>query len=274
MDNVSGSTSNIDPIVERQKWISFASKLLTLCVEIMKASEVRTTEKGFAEPKILALALLCRTYMTLRGVIAVAKEGLAVEARTLARSCYENMFLVTGLAEKEMRLLRQCMTTSEEAFAREVSLCWRTSTTSILFEPRWPSNFAVRLRALKDRRPNAKLLNPKETASDSVIKPAYLFYSQLSADAAHPSIFALKRHLIRFAENGEQVWGLDIQPTERGSEVAETVNIACNAVLGTCVGVNQILEGTTASTLLHQLFTEYGTMAEGSLRLVRHQTAT
>lgn len=53
MDNISGSTPNIDPIAERQKWISFASKLLTLCVELMKASDVPTTEKGFAEPKIL-----------------------------------------------------------------------------------------------------------------------------------------------------------------------------------------------------------------------------
>lgn len=121
----------------------------------------------------------------------------------------------------------------------------------------------VLLRALKDHRPNAKLLNPKETVSESVIKPAYLFYSQLSADAAHPSIFALRRHLIRFVENGEQVWGLDIHPTERGSEVADTVNVACNAVLGTCVGVNQILEGTTANELLHQLFTEYDMMTKG-----------
>jgi hypothetical protein len=46
-----------------------------------------------------------------------------------------------------------------------------------------------------------------------------------------------------------------------GSETRLTaphVNIACNAVLGTCVGVNQILGGTSASPLLQQLFNEYG----------------
>jgi hypothetical protein len=28
------------------------------------------------------------------GVIAVAQEGLVVEARTLARACFENLFLI------------------------------------------------------------------------------------------------------------------------------------------------------------------------------------
>jgi hypothetical protein len=36
-------------------------------MEIVGASDVQVTEKGFAEPKILALALLCRTYMNLKG---------------------------------------------------------------------------------------------------------------------------------------------------------------------------------------------------------------
>jgi hypothetical protein len=56
----------------------------------------------------------------------------------------------------------------------------------------------------------AKLLHVKDVASNSVIKKAYRFYSQLSADAAHPTILALKRHLLRTMENGEQVLGLDI----------------------------------------------------------------
>ena len=92
------------------------------------------------------------------------------------------------------------------------------------------------------------------------MRKAYLFYSQLSADAAHPSITALKRYLPRLQEDGEPVLALDIHPVERGVEVADTVNIACNAVLGTCVGINQILEGTRASELLNQLFQEYDTM--------------
>jgi hypothetical protein len=191
MDNASGSTSNIDPIAERQKWISFASNLLTLCVEIVKASEVQTTEKGFAETKILALALLCRTFMNLKGVIAVAKEGLAVEARTLARSCYENMFLVVGLAEKEDEFVTTMYDHERRSLRSRGEFVLEDLDDLNPLGAEMAKQLRVRLRELKDRRPNAKLLNPKETVSDSVIKPAYLFYSQLSADAAHPSIFAL-----------------------------------------------------------------------------------
>jgi hypothetical protein len=118
----------------------------------------------------------------------------------------------------------------------------------------------ARIQQIKDRRPKAKLLNPKEALKDSVMKKAYLFYSQLSGDAAHPSITALKRHLLRLHEDDDLLLGLDIQPTERGMEVADTVNIACNAVLATCVGVNQILGGTTVSEFLKQLFEEYDAM--------------
>jgi hypothetical protein len=114
-----------------------------------------------------------------------------------------------------------------------------------------------RLQQLKQQRPNARLINAKNTAKDSVIRPAYLFYSQLSGDAAHPSITALKRHSIKLGENGETVLGLDLYPPERGSEVADTVNIACHAVLGTCVAVNQILGFTAASLLLNGLVAEY-----------------
>lgn len=64
--------------------------------------------------------------------------------------------------------------------------------------------------------------------------------------------------MVRIEEEGAWVLGLDVQPVERGAEVADTVNTACNAVLGTCVGVNQILGYTPASPLVQQLFNEYG----------------
>jgi len=58
MKKATSSTPRVDAIAERQKWIAFASQLLSLCVEIHGASDVQVTEKEFAEPKILALALL------------------------------------------------------------------------------------------------------------------------------------------------------------------------------------------------------------------------
>jgi Family of unknown function (DUF5677) len=257
MKKATSSTPRVDAIAERQKWIAFASRLLSLCTEILGASDVQVTEKEFAEPKILALALLCRTYMNLKGVIAVAQEGLVVEARTLARACFENLFLVPHLIEKG----DEFVTAMYDHERRSV----RSQGESLLddlddldpFGAEMANQLRARLREIKDLRPKAKFLNVKEVASGSVLKPAYLFYSELSADAAHPTIRALKRHLVQTVENGERIVGLDIHPVEKGAEVADAVNLACNAVLGVCVAVNQILGGTAANDVLNQLFAEY-----------------
>jgi hypothetical protein len=252
--------SKLDPVAERQRWITFASRLLTLCVEIQKTSDVPVTEREFADPKILALALLGRTYMNLKGVIAVAKEGLVVEVRTLARSCFENFFYAAKLVEKGDEFVT-AMYDHERSSIRSRGQFVLDLDDLDPLGAEVVKQLRSRLRTLKPQRPNAKLLNPKEVVSDSVIKPAYLFFSQLSADAAHPSITALKRHWGRSVENGEQIWILDIHPVEKGTEVADSLNVACFAVLSACVAVNQILDGTPANALLNQLWLEYRTMS-------------
>jgi hypothetical protein len=261
MDEATDSQPRIDRIAERKKWIEFADRLLTLCMEILGASDVQITEKQFAEPKVLALALLCRTYMNLKGVIAVARDGLAVEARTLARSCYENMFFVAGLVEKGEEFVAAMYDDDLKSLRSRGEFVLEDLSDLDPLGVEMATQLHARVQELKERRPKAKLLNAKEALKDSVMRRAYLFYSQLSGDAAHPSITALKRHLLRLMENGEQVLGLDIHPVERGMEVANTLDIACNAVLGTCVGVNQILGGTTAGALLKQLLAEYDAMS-------------
>ena len=50
---------------------------------------------------------------------------------------------------------------------------------------------------------------------------------------------------------------MDVHPVEKGTELGDTVNTACNAVIGTCIGVNQILGGSSADALVRKLFVEY-----------------
>jgi hypothetical protein len=85
-----------------------------------------------------------------------------------------------------------------------------------------------------------------------------LIYSKLSADAAHPSVLALKRYLVRLIEDGEQVMGLDITPPETGVELMDTIDLACNAMIGACVAANQILGHLPAiNGDLHKTYIEY-----------------
>ena len=146
----------------------------------------------------------------LKGVIALARQGLVVEARTLARSCYENSFLVAGLIEKGELFV-------EEMYDDEVK-SMRSRGEFVLedgVEHEMTKQLRARLDQLKAQRPKAKLLLTERGAKGQLMPRAYLFYSQLSSDAAHPSITALKRHMVRIEEEGGWVLGLDVQPVGR-----------------------------------------------------------
>jgi ABC-type Fe3+/spermidine/putrescine transport system ATPase subunit len=59
------------------------------------------------DPKILVLALLSRTLHNLKGVAILTQHRLAVEARVLARCCYENLFMVGGLHAEGVEFAKQ-----------------------------------------------------------------------------------------------------------------------------------------------------------------------
>jgi hypothetical protein len=119
----------------------------------------------------------------------------------------------------------------------------------------------ARVKEIKPRWPKASFITPKQTVKASVLRKSYLLYSKLSGDAAHPSILALKRHLVRFEENGVQYMGLDIVPAEKGNESSETINLACNAMIGACVAVNQIVDGLSVNDEVRKIFVEYGELS-------------
>jgi hypothetical protein len=102
---------------------------------------------------------------------------------------------------------------------------------------------------------NAKTLTPKEVALKTAIGKSYIFYEQLSSDAAHPSLDALNRHVIPHTKT--EVGGIDVEPIVRDPELAETLEYLCMAVMGVCVGVNQILEGTKGGNALNGLADQY-----------------
>jgi hypothetical protein len=263
MTDVQGDQS----ISERQvgsAWFAFAEKLLSLGYDIFQEAMdagIPVTEKQFAEPDILAVALLCRTISNFKGVIALAKLGLVVEARTLTRCCYENLFLIGGLVEKGAAFVSAMYhddlksTILRGSFALEIQK--QPDNCNELF-----GKLEARLKEMKTRWPNAKFLKPKDAAKSSVLSGAYLFYSQLSADAAHPSLQALKRHMVRDEEDGEQLLRLDVTPVNKGTELTETVDLACNALIGACVGTNQILGGTALNQKIAAPFDEYGILSK------------
>jgi hypothetical protein len=123
--------------------------------------------------------------------------------------------------------------------------------------------FEDRLRShieqMNEKYPRTKFLTPRQASEKSPLKVAYLWYSQLSSDAAHPSMSALRRHIVG-VEN-ETLPGIDVAPKANQEELANTVDLACYAFISVLVGVNQMLPETSTNDSINEVFAEYQVLA-------------
>jgi hypothetical protein len=81
-------------------WFAHARALHTAGLAIISEADRMTVGADVRDPKVLALALLCRTLSNMNGATLVVESGLIVEARTLTRCCFENLLWIAELADK------------------------------------------------------------------------------------------------------------------------------------------------------------------------------
>jgi hypothetical protein len=93
---------------------------------------------------------------------------------------------------------------------------------------------------------------------------SYVFYSQLSSASAHPSVTALGRYVI--PHTAEEVGGIDVDPVVSEQEIEQTLELLCQAAIGICIGVNQMLGGTGGGKALNNLADEYVALSNKSAR--------
>jgi hypothetical protein len=93
------------------------------------------------------------------------------------------------------------------------------------------------------------------------ISAAYVYYQQLSSDAAHSSITALSRHLVVSEENEV----LRLRPRIEDGEAMDTAFLASMALLGGCIAANDAFGKTTGGERLDGLVAEYHEIAARTL---------
>jgi Family of unknown function (DUF5677) len=81
----------------REKLYPVCAELRQTALGIIAQSNLRITEEGMFHANILALSLLSRTLSNFQALVALTKEKQPVEARVIARCCFENLFMVGGL---------------------------------------------------------------------------------------------------------------------------------------------------------------------------------
>jgi uncharacterized protein (DUF4415 family) len=239
-------------------WLEFSEKLISIGYGIFGHSEVPISEKGASDIRVLAVLLLCRTISSLKGATLLAREKMVVEARIITRCCYENLFFVAALRERGDEFVREIFhdDITNRRLRGEFLLQLKHRITDTDWEPQL-RNF---LKHMKQPSLKGKRLTPKGIAHGGSVADAYMFYGQLSADAAHPTTDALARYLVRFEENGELARGIDVNPEPKTNELSMTLNWACQAVLGVYVGVNEIIEGKEVNQALTNILEEYQTL--------------
>jgi hypothetical protein len=249
----------MDQTAAEAAWLGFSDKIYELALTIFGGSEIPIGPKGSADPKVVAATLLIRTTSNFKGAMVLARQGMIVETRTLTRCCVENLLWLGRLAAegdsfvKEMGLDEARSRQKRAKFILDMPLPVEEATETRLKET---------YENLSTQWPKAKFLNPKGVAEGGQIESIYLQYSQLSADAAHPSLTALCRYLLH--EEGTSMRGIDVCPVPRSGEMASTVHIACIALISACVAFNQIVGPTIPGRAINGIVDEFDALKQAT----------
>jgi Family of unknown function (DUF5677) len=176
----------------RATWFGHAQRLADVALEVIAQCDRIDVTKGTRDPRVIALALLARSLGHLKAVCHLLERGLITEARTLIRCIFENLFMQGGLAEGGDDFVHKML--DDIAKSRQSRGNW---VLGWLDEQEDDSPYEERLRESMDKLralyPKPRPINFGEITRDGALKNAYLWYKQLSADAAHPSLEALTR---------------------------------------------------------------------------------
>jgi hypothetical protein len=237
----------------KTNWLGHAQHLADVALEIMSQCDRLDTTKGTRDPKVIALALLSRSLGHFKATIRLLEIGLTVEGRTLTRCIFENLFMQGGLAERGDEFVQKMI--DDTAKSRQSRGSW---VLDWLDEQEGESPYEEGLREtmgkLRALYPKPRAINFGEITKDGSLKNAYLWYKQLSSDAAHPSLEALTRHITKEADGGLLV---SVEPVASEKDILNTIEWACQALMGVIVGANQIAGPVKAGEKLSALCDEF-----------------
>ena len=250
------------------RWIEHTNKLIQTGYSIFNhVNKMPVSDKGASDEKIISLALLCRTISNFKGAILLVQNQRIVESRLLVRACFENLFYVAAIREKGYEFIKRMVGDDlTHRKSRGESLLAVSKKNTLQSEKDWEAPLREFLKETKNKQfQSSASLNPKTISKDGVAANAYIFYEQLSSDSAHPTTDALGRYFSSSEENGEIVRCFDIDPPVTNESVIQTLHLACNAMLGTLVGVNEILGGTSANDDVKLVFDAHQKIANTTI---------
>ena len=233
----------------REKLYPVCAQLRQTAIGIISQSNLRITEEGMFHPNVLALSLLSRTLSNFQALIALTKERLPVEARVIARCCFENLFMVGGLYTEGKDFADRMK--EDDKRGRRGRIRFSFENENIFESLSSEMQEAVKQRHEENKAaPKVSFLKPKDASELGAFKDMYVIYSQFSGDAAHPTITALARH---WGPASQEAVYLEVEPNVDENQLDETLHLGCLAMISMMVVVNEMVGYTDAGKSLLEI---------------------
>ena len=204
-----------------QGWFSLADALNCVAMRLMPSLTVPEDDNVF-----LAVLLFLRGLSSFQSAVLLAERGMTQDARTLARGCFENVFLMGAL----------CRDPSFAAAFVGDDFSRRAKVAKPLLKlPNGSGLNAEHIEKLtrfmsdfENLKMSAKPINIADAARSAGLSDIYdVYYRGLSTDASHASVTALNRYVE--ADEYSMIVGLRWGPEV--SDVQDTLTCVCTAAI-------------------------------------------
>lgn len=229
-------------------WKALGKNIQNVAVRMSEEADPRDASGENSIVKLWAIALLCRSTNNFAGMQLLLGDALIVEARTIVRCIYENLFRVGYLVSKGYEAVKTWLLDHDAAnkvVGKELQE-WAED-----HEVEEVEEFARFMADLNGKKIPKSGMQTQATAAG--LREHYITYRMLSADAAHPTARVLARHAREESNGALTISGASLWTDD--DEELETRALACLAFLFICLGVNKLV-GLGYQTVLEQLSTE------------------
>lgn len=246
-----------NPDLELKKALEYAQRLLGAALDVVAATHIEPNQHRARDPRVIALALLCRSISNFRAAVLLVQQDQVMEARAIVRLLCENLLWLGALRERGSDFVKAIV--SDERYKQRV-LAQVTMKLTGKHGGNASSPDAMTLRQVIKRlseNPNDKPLHADEIAAAGVVELAYVDYVRFSLEAVHCSGTALARHVSSKRTDTARELTVSVIPNTSPRDALVTVLHACSGLSGAAVATNEMVGFTEASDKLAAVVTEF-----------------
>jgi Family of unknown function (DUF5677) len=242
-----------------QQALQFADTLYASAMNIAGTANVQIGNNWKRDPRVMSVAILCRTLSTFKAALILVRANQVMEARMLARPLYENCLWIAALREQGVKFVEAMV---EDDALNRTTLAQITMKLSAQHGADVNNEGAQLLRQvmrqLREAYKNPKKLHADKVAAMGVIEIHYVDYTQLSLDPLHCSMTALGRHVWskRLSETKTEV-NISVEPRYHADETGRTIRLLSRALMAIAITANELLGGTPAGGQLTTAVEEF-----------------